>query len=378
MESRPRSKSGQKLGTLRNVASARRLFGCVRVRLRAATLSVLAALCFAHVAHADEGGVSFWIPGLYGSLAAAPQVPGWAVAVVNLYNPVSATGNVAAAREVTINRFNATVNVNLNATLKANPDIVLVNPTYVFATPVLGGQFAVSMAGVVGRNITSLNGTLTATAGPLSVTRQGTIEDSRDGFGDLYPGATLRWNSGANNWMTYVMGDIPVGAYNSTNLANLGIGHGAVDSGVGYTYFNPQTGHEFSLVTGLTYNFVNPSTDYQNGLDWHLDWGASQFLTKTLQVGAVGYAYDQVTADRGCLPALCPFKSRTFGVGPQLGIIVPGTSTQTYMNFKAYWDFDTQNRASGMSAWVTLSFSPALPSAQASPPPMLTKAPPHS
>jgi hypothetical protein len=100
-------------------------------------------------------------------------------------------------------------------------------------------------------------------------------------------------------------------------------------------------------VTGLTYNLVNTSTDYQNGLDWHLDWGASQFLTKTLQVGAVGYAYDQVTADRGCLPALCPFKSRTFGVGPQLGIIVPGTSTQTYLNFKAYWDFDTQNRASG-------------------------------
>jgi hypothetical protein len=26
-------------------------------------------------------------------------------------------------------------------------------------------------------------------------------------------------------------------------------------------------------VTGLTYNFVNPSTDYQNGLDWQFDWG---------------------------------------------------------------------------------------------------------
>ena len=50
------------------------------------------------------------------------------------------------------------------------------------------------------------------------------------------------------------MGDIPVGNYNSSNLANLGIGHGAADGGAGYTYFDPQAGHEFSVVTGLTYN----------------------------------------------------------------------------------------------------------------------------
>jgi hypothetical protein len=52
-------------------------------------------------------------------------------------------------------------------------------------------------------------------------------------------------------------------------------------------------------VTGLTYNFVNPSTGYQNGIDWHVDWGASQCVTKTVQLGAVGYFYQQLTADRG-------------------------------------------------------------------------------
>jgi hypothetical protein len=342
--------------------------------LAAAALFTVAVLaCATRAAFADEGGVSFWIPGLYGSLAAAPQVPGWAITYINLYNPVSASGNIAAARQVTLNRFSATVNVNLNATLKANPDLVLVNPAYVFATPVFGGQLALSMAGAAGRSITGINGTLTASAGGVTVTRQGAIEDGRDGFSDLYPQAALRWNFGVNNWMTYLTGDIPVGTYSSSNLANLGIGHGAVDSGVGYTYFDPQTGHEFSAVTGLTYNLVNPSTGYQNGIDWHLDWGASQFLTKTLLIGAVGYAYDQVSADRGCLQALCPFESRTFGVGPQLGIIIPGASTQTYLNLKAYWDFDTQDRASGMSAWVTLSFSPAAPAPAASPRPIITK-----
>ena len=115
-------------------------------------------------------------------------------------------------------------------------------------------------------------------------------------------------------------------------LSRFGIGHGAADGGVGYTYFDPKTGHEFSVVTGLTYNLVNPSTGYQNGIDWHLDWGLSQFLSKQLQVGLVGYVYDQLTADSGCLPALCPFKSRTVGFGPQVGVIIPGQSFQTYLN----------------------------------------------
>lgn len=103
-----------------------------------------------------------------------------------------------------------------------------------------------------------------------------------------YPLVSLRWNSGVNSWMVYGTGDIPVGNYNPSNLANLGIGHGAADGGAGYTYFDPKTGHEFSVVTGFTYNLINESTGYQNAIDWHLDWGASQFLTKQLLVGAVG------------------------------------------------------------------------------------------
>jgi hypothetical protein len=34
------------------------------------------------IALADEGGVSFWLPGLFGSLAAVPQQPGWSLATI--------------------------------------------------------------------------------------------------------------------------------------------------------------------------------------------------------------------------------------------------------------------------------------------------------
>jgi hypothetical protein len=51
------------------------------------------------MASADEGGVSFWLPGFFGSLAAAPQQPGWSVTNIYYHTSVSAGGDVALARE---------------------------------------------------------------------------------------------------------------------------------------------------------------------------------------------------------------------------------------------------------------------------------------
>ena len=120
---------------------------------------------------------------------------------------------------------------------------------------------------------------------PFGIIRSDSLSNSVTGLGDLFPQVSLKWNQGVNNFMIYANGDVPVGTYNSTRLANLGIGHGAIDGGAGYTYFNPQTGHEFSAVGGFTYNFVNTSTNYQNGVDFHVDWGASQFLFQAVVRG---------------------------------------------------------------------------------------------
>ncbi|HTE96458.1 MAG TPA: phenol degradation protein meta, partial [Bradyrhizobium sp.] len=51
-------------------------------------------------AYADEGGVSYWLPGRFSSLAATPEVPGWSMAEVYYHTTVSAFGAVAAAREI--------------------------------------------------------------------------------------------------------------------------------------------------------------------------------------------------------------------------------------------------------------------------------------
>lgn len=340
-------------------------------------ITFLAIASIPTIASADEGGVSFWIPGFFGSLAATPQQPGWSTAAIYYHTSVSAGGDVARAREIEIGRIPANLTATLNAKLNADVDLGLLVGTYVFATPVLGGQASATLMGVYGANTTSLAGLLTGTLstplGSIPFSRFDSISDSIVGFGDLIPQFTLRWNAGVNNYMTYITGDIPVGAYQSTRLANIGIGHGAIDAGGGYTYFNPQAGHELSGVLGFTYNFQNPDTQYQSGVDMHFDWGASQFLSKQVQVGLVGYVYKQLGCDSGSGDRVGCFRSQVAGAGPQIGFIFPVGDMQGYLNLKAYKEFAAENRPEGWNAWVTFAISPAAPTPMAPPKRMITK-----
>ena len=122
-----------------------------------AALALSAAIVLPAVSFADEQGVSFWLPGLFGSLAAVPQHPGWQVSAINYFDSVSASGAAAAAREITVGKLSQTVNVNLNVNVKATLDLVLVDAGYVFATPVFGGQLNLAMFGLVGPNSAALN-----------------------------------------------------------------------------------------------------------------------------------------------------------------------------------------------------------------------------
>jgi hypothetical protein len=361
-----------KHGAYRSFVSVNALAGVLAAGAIAMTLSS---------AKADEGGVSFWVPGLFGSLAAVPQPqPGWALGTIYYHTSVSAGADVGLAREFAIGRVPANLTANLNANLNANADLAFIIPSYAFATPVFGGQAGLALLVPVGGSSASLNGTLSGSlsAGGISIPffRSDSINGSAAGNGDLVPLASIKWNNGVHNFMTYITGDIPVGVYNSQSLANVGIGHGVIDAGGGYTYFNPQTGHEFTAAGGFTYNFVNPSTNYQNGIDFHVDMAAAQFLTKQVLVGAVGYVYNQVTADRGSAPILGPIESRVVGVGPQLGYIFPVGNMQGYLNLKAYFEFDAHDRPSGWNTWLTFSISPPAPPTATPPPsraPMIYK-----
>src|SRR6267142_6410086 len=97
-------------------AKSRRPISSRRCRLGVAAIVLAPAMMFfSHSALADEGGVSFWVPGFFGSLAATPQQPGWSLATIYYHTTVSAGGDVARAREFQIGGIPLNLTANLTA-----------------------------------------------------------------------------------------------------------------------------------------------------------------------------------------------------------------------------------------------------------------------
>jgi hypothetical protein len=294
---------------------------------------------------ADEGGISFWLPGQYGSLVAVPPTPGWAFAMI-YFHPFSQVG---AGQDIPRGG-------RVDLGVEGSGDLLVLGPSYTFRKPLLGGTATLSLFADGGRTVGSVSGSLT---GPNGEMTSGFHSESLTAFGDLIPLFSLAWNKGVHNFSTYLTGDIPIGSYDPSRLVNLGIGHAAIDAGGGYTYLNQKNGRELSAITGFTYNFENPDTHYKNGIDWHVDWGVSQFLSERVHVGVVGYWFQQISGDSGTGAKLGSFESRVGGIGPQAGYFFPVSGMQGYANVKGYWEFAAQNRAEGWNVWLTFALSPA-------------------
>src|SRR5262245_36258869 len=86
---------------------------------------------------ADEGGLSFWLPGINGSFAAVPGEPGWSFATIYYHTSVDAGGNI---------QFPRGGEVDLG--IRGRGNLVAFGPTYTFEQPFLwGGQLSASLLG---------------------------------------------------------------------------------------------------------------------------------------------------------------------------------------------------------------------------------------
>src|SRR5262245_24796927 len=114
---------------------------CVRGTAISAAIAAVVTLATLRESSADEGGVSFWLPGFDGSFAAVPMDPGWSLAFVYYHASVEASGSKQF-------QFGG----NIAAKVEARADFGVVSPTYVFSDPVADGQLALSLAGIVGQS----------------------------------------------------------------------------------------------------------------------------------------------------------------------------------------------------------------------------------
>jgi hypothetical protein len=136
------------------------LRGANGVRGGGARLAIFSLIGFAlfleapNLAWADESGLSFWLPGTFGSFAAVPGTPGLTVSSFYYHTSPSA----GASRDFLRGG-------KVEAALEGQGDLVFFGPTWIFTTPVLGGQASVSLLGLGGPNSASIDATLTGPRG---------------------------------------------------------------------------------------------------------------------------------------------------------------------------------------------------------------------
>lgn len=297
----------------------------------------LAAFLAAGAARADEGGVSFWLPGQLGSFSAIAPSPGFTLPLVSYYYE----GDIGAAVQLPLGNL-------LGAGLETTFFAQFIVPTWAPERTILGAQPALSLTIIPARSSSSA----TISLNNLAVRRS----DSVTGFADLFPMAQLFWSDdSSHHWMAYVQAGIPVGSYDPNRLSNLGAGHGAIDIGGGYTYLNETSGLEFSISSGLTANFRNDDTGFKNGTNWHVDVGVAQFLSEQAFVGVNAFLYQQISDDQGGLSVLRDVRSRVYGIGPQFGYTFMVGDVPIFASIRGFYESGAVKRVEGRSVFFTVS-----------------------
>ena len=292
-------------------------------------VSVLVAMCmaFCHAkpAHAAEGGASHYLPGAYGDiLIAQPPKPGWQTAALLYYQ----SGDVS--RAVLQGRVNLSLDLDLFLAIPA--------ATYTFEPQVLGGTYTVGIAIPFGyANLDSL------AIFPILGTRE-TSDDSFDLSDMVFTPVQLNWAAGSLSFKLAENIIAPTGGYDTSNFVNLGRNYWSFDTIAAVSWFHEKTGTGVDLAPGIMVNTENDKTDYKTGTEFHLDFAANQFLSKSFAVGIKGYWYQQISGDSGSGALLGDFKSEGFGIGP--GFVWVPQSAGGNLTVLGKWihDFHAENR----------------------------------
>lgn len=304
--------------------------------IRSVLLCLIGFIIFPNWALCAEGGLSHYLPGAVGDvlIAQSPQ-PGLQVAMGGWYQ----VGDVDTA--VLQGRVGVALDV----------DLFLATPValYTFESTVLGGTY--TMAVVAPFGYAKLDGQITGAEGRLL-----NVSATSFNLSDIAI-TPIQLNWVVQNFYFKSAGIIiaPTGAYDVDDTVNLGRNYWSFDAVAAMTWFNAQTGTEFSFAPGIMFNTKNDDTNYKTGTEFHLDFTLNQFLSESVSFGLRGYYYEQITGDSGSGARLGDFKSEAFGLGP--GIVWIPKSADGAITVLAKWmhDFHAENRFD--SDYITLTIA---------------------
>ena len=171
------------------------------------------------------------------------------------------------------------------------------------------------------------------------------------GIGDFFGEGTLSWHIkqfdfavGSGVWA-------PTGDSAPQPTTRIGAGFWTFMQTAGATwYIDEEKTWAVSALNRYEFNTEQRDTHVTPGDAYTLEWGVSKTVAKVVDLGAVGYYQQQVTANSGS-PASS--RNRVAAVGPEVNVAFP--KQMFFVALRYNYEFMAENRAQGNAVTLTLT-----------------------
>jgi len=182
--------------------------------------------------------------------------------------------------------------------------------------------------------------------------KAGPYDDGTFGIGDLFAEATLSWHIqqfdfsfGTGVWM-------PTGDSAAPPTTRAGLGYWTPMLTAGATwYIDQEKTWAVSALNRYEFNTEQRDTDITPGQAYTLEWGVSKSVTKTVDLGAVGYYQQKVTTDSGAWAS--GERDRVAAIGPEISVVCP--KCMLFTSFRYLYEFTAEDRAQGHTFALTFT-----------------------
>jgi hypothetical protein len=175
----------------------------------------------------------------------------------------------------------------------------------------------------------------------------------KTGVGDIDVGTAIGWHP-TSHLSTLVAVDVfaPTGAYNKSDLANIGRNYWAIQPIVGFSRIGP-SGVNADMKIMYTFNEANATTEYHSGQELIVDYSFGYGFLQHWVVGVGGYYYLQTTDDAQYGSTLSSRRGRSFAVGPSIKF---DSAKGWFVTLKYETETMVRNRADGGAFWLKAGF----------------------